>query len=139
MAANEDWKDEFLVPGYENEELEHLKAGAFVYSLATALRPLNESQQTIIMHAMLPLFDQINVTAVPTTFTVMATRIGLQNELNRKLCRVDYCTDYKRCGFMKRTPLVQHTPQAMHHCVSKNSKNSGWFRKSRIVSYGSMT
>ena len=116
MSAKEDLKDHFLVPGYENEELENLKAGAFVYSLATALRPLNKSQQTIIMQAMLHLFVMINVTAVPTTFSVMASRLGLQNELNRKLCRVDYCTEYKHCGFMQRTPLADRTPQAMPLC-----------------------
>ena len=49
MSDDIGWKDRYLVPGFENAELEHLKAGAFVYSLAKALRPLNESQQTIVM------------------------------------------------------------------------------------------
>ena len=100
MAAKEKWKDNYLVPGYEDAEQKHLKAGTFVYSLATALRPLNESQQTIIMQALGPLFEMINVTAVPKSFTAMASKLGLQNELNRKLCRIDYCTEHESCGFM---------------------------------------
>ena len=80
MAAKGNWKEHFLVPGYTDAEQKHLKAGTFVYSLATALRPLNESQQTIIMQALGPLFEMINVTAVPKSFTAMASKLGLQNE-----------------------------------------------------------
>ena len=101
MSDDIGWKDRYLVPGFENAELEHLKAGAFVYSLAKALRPLNESQQTIVMQALVPLFEQIKVTAVPKSFKVMASKLGLQNELNRKLRRVDYCTEHEHCGFMQ--------------------------------------
>ena len=53
--ADTAWEDEFLVPGYEGEE--HLKAGEFVYSLAMALRPLSETQQTILLQCMRPLFE----------------------------------------------------------------------------------
>ena len=115
-------KDRYLVPGFENAELEHLKAGAFVYSLAKALRPLNESQQTIVMQALVPLFEQIKVTAVPKSFKVMASKLGLQNELNRKLRRVDYCTEHEHCGFMQRIPLADRTPQAMPLCEVCNEQ-----------------
>jgi hypothetical protein len=122
MAAKGGWKDEYLVPGYEDAEQNHLKAGTFVYSLASALRPLNESQQTIIMQALGPLFEMIDVTAVPKSFTAMARRLGLQEELSRKLCRIDYCTEHQSCGFMQRIPLAKRTLQAMHLCEVCNKQ-----------------
>jgi hypothetical protein len=122
MAAKGGWKDKYLVPGYENAEQNHLKAGTFVYSLASALRPLNESQQTIIMQALGPLFEMIDVTAVPKSFTAMARRLGLQKELSRKLCRIDYCTEHQSCGFMQNIPLAKRTLQAMHLCEVCNKQ-----------------
>ena len=100
--ADTAWGDEFLVPGYEGEE--HLKAGEFVYSLAMALRPLSETQQTILLQCMRPLFEQVKISAVPKTFKGMGGKLGLSSELERKLCRIDYC-DGSACGFMQLVPL----------------------------------
>ena len=72
--ADTAWEDEFLVPGYEGEE--HLKAGEFVYSLAMALRPLSETQQTILLQCMRPLFEQVKISAVPKTFKGMGGEAG---------------------------------------------------------------
>jgi hypothetical protein len=96
-----------LVPGYA--ESHHLKAGEFVLSLCHAFKPLNETQQSAVLQTFQPLFSQLGITSVPKDFKGLAAKLGFGRELNRKLTRVDYCTDHENCGFMQLVPMVDRT------------------------------